>query len=233
MEERPFVQRAYRAIYVPLSGDGTPVEIPESILRDRSIVLCCPDTGERCEIENGPDVADFAAGSWSYRCPSCGAEHQQSYRPPSDYDPNQRRRTIDVPFDVDLGELVEGQHIVVRGIELRTISGSVLHYDFVPGFRKSDRRLDTSWGLGEVHDNLGSEYDHSGAGGWGAHPDGVVRWGDEDLGRGIPKEASLVEMEFHPANSWTPTAEWVRRVRVDLRSGSVVERLPATPTNLS
>jgi hypothetical protein len=226
MDEEPFAQEAFRRIYVPISGDGPPVEIPESILWDRSIAICCPDTGERCEIEHGPDLADFAAGSWSYRCPSCGAEHQQSYRPSPDYDPTQRRRTIDLPFEVDLGELVEGQHIVTRGIELRTTSGSVLHYDFVPGFPESDRLLDTSWGLGEVHDDLESQYEHSGAGGWGAHPDGVVHWGDEDLGRGIPKEASWVEIDFYPAHSWVPSTEWVQRIRVDLRSGSVVDRVP-------
>lgn len=205
-------------IYVPVGGDGPPVDIHYEPLEERSISICCPDTGDKCLIEKGPVPSDFAAGSWTYRCPSCGEEHTQSYRATKARDPNERSRTIDVAFEVDLGELIEGQHIVTQGIELRTTSGSVLHYDFVPGFVQRDRKLDTSWGLGQVRDDLGSEYDHQGGGGWGAHPDGIVHWGDEDLGRGIPKTASWIEIEFMPAHYWTVPGPWISKMRVDVSS---------------
>lgn len=39
-------------------------------------------------------------------------------------------RRIDISFDVDLGELVEGQ-VIARGLELRG-AGAVLHYEFLP-----------------------------------------------------------------------------------------------------
>ncbi len=213
-------------IYVPVGGEGPPVDIHYESLEERSINICCPDTGDKCLIEKGPAPSDFAAGSWTYRCPSCGEKHTQSYRATQPLDPNTRSRTIDIAFKVDLGELIEGQHIVTQGIELRTTSGSVLHYDFVPGFVRRDPRdqdLDTSWGLGQVCDDLGSEYDHQGCGGWGAHPDGIVHWGDEDLGRGIPKAASWVEIEFIPAHYWTVPGPWIFKMRVDLSSGSVLQ----------
>lgn len=215
-------------IYMPIGGDGAPVDIPYKPLEGRSISICCPDTGDRCLIGKGPGLSDVSSGSWTYRCPSCGEEHTQSYGAAKDLGLNQKSRTIDVAFEVDLGELVKAQHIVTQGIELRTTSGSVLHYDFVPGFLQRDRNLDTSWGLGQVRDDLGSEYDHQGCGGWGAHPDGIVHWGDEDLGRGIPKTASWIEIEFMPAHYSKVSGPWISKIRVDLLSGSVIEVTPGT-----
>lgn len=110
-----------------------------------------------------------------------------------------------------------------EGIQLRTTSGSVLHYRFVPGFDRDDHELDTSWGLGKVTDDLGSEYDHSGAGGWGADSDGIVRNGDEDLGRGIPNTARWVEIEFRPAHSQQVAGSQVLKIRLDMLSKSIYE----------
>jgi hypothetical protein len=208
--------------YAPMSKDESNdvvVKVPSP--RSRPIVLHCLTTGERCTIEIGPTPEDFAAGSWTYDCPSCGEAHEQSYRVPKDYDPNVRTRTNDIPLDMDLGELIAGQHVVLRGIELRTTSGSVLHNDFVPGFPRDRKGLEVSWGLGEVHDDLGTVYDHQGQGGWGAHPDGIVHWGDEDLGNGIPAAASTLTIEVHHANDWNPRQAWIEEVSVDLASGEV------------
>jgi hypothetical protein len=69
---------------------------------------------------------------------------------------------IDIPMDVDLGQLISGQHVVLKGITLKTGWGSVLRNAFVPGLSQADRALDTSWGLGKVMDDLGTEYDHQG-----------------------------------------------------------------------
>jgi hypothetical protein len=227
--DSPNVPGSFRSVvYVPVSADGTPANLPESVLKEghRPISICCPDTGDRCSIEHGPWLVDFAAGLWSYKCPSCGEDHQQRYGRATLDDPYYRR-TIDIPLDLDLGELVQGQHIVLRGIQLRTTSGSVLHYSFVPGFRRDDHELDTSWGLGRVGDDLGSEYDHSGGGGWGADPDGVVRDGDEDLGRGIPKAARWIEIEFRPAHDRRTAGPRILKIRVAVPSGSVSEVVTA------
>jgi hypothetical protein len=219
--DSPKIPASFRSIvYVPVSGDGPPVSLPSE--EPRAISICCPDTGDRCTIEDGPSVRDFAAGIWKYVCPSCGEEHQQRYGRATLDDPYYRR-TIDIPLDLDLGELVRGQHIVLRGIQLRTTSGSVLHYRFVPGFDRDDHELDTSWGLGKVTDDLGSEYDHSGAGGWGADSDGIVRNGDEDLGRGIPNTARWVEIEFRPAHSQQVAGSQVLKIRLDMLSKSIYE----------
>jgi hypothetical protein len=117
--------------------------------------------------------------------------------------------------------MIPGQHVVIQGIELRTTSGSVLHYDFVPGFARDNRELNTSWGIGTVSDDLGTEYDHQGAGGWGSHSDGIVYWGDEDLGNGIPGAASRIEIEFYPANGWTP-GSWTSKLVLELPSGKIL-----------
>jgi hypothetical protein len=46
---------------------------------------------------------------------------------------------LDVTFDADLGELVEGHHVVVRGIE-RGPGEAVLHYGFVPAVQEHERQ---------------------------------------------------------------------------------------------
>lgn len=44
---------------------------------------------------------------------------------------------IDIPFDIDLGELVPGHTVVARGIEFGTSEG-VLHDEFVPGITSEE-----------------------------------------------------------------------------------------------
>ena len=44
---------------------------------------------------------------------------------------------LDVVFDVDLGELVDGHRVIARGVEMAS-SGAVLHYEFVPGVTEAE-----------------------------------------------------------------------------------------------
>jgi hypothetical protein len=44
-------------------------------------------------------------------------------------------RRLDIVFDIDLGELLEGHHVVARGLEM-SAAGGVLHYEFVPVLRQ-------------------------------------------------------------------------------------------------
>ncbi len=129
---------------------------------------------------------------------------------------------IDIPVESDLGELVPGRHIVLEGITLRTPWGSALRYTFVPGFPKSDRHLNASWGLGDVADDLGTAYDHGGEGGWGPDADGTVRRGDEHLGNGVPSTASWLTIAFIPANGWDVPGRWITKIMVDLTLNKIV-----------
>jgi len=108
---------------------------------------------------------------------------------------------------------------VISGIGLRFPWGSVIHNEFVPGFRQDEEGFDTTWGLGEVSDDLGTAYEHGGQGGWGADTDGIVRRGDELLGNGGPPEASWLRIEVMPSHTWTPPGPWIRSFTVDLAAG--------------
>jgi hypothetical protein len=129
---------------------------------------------------------------------------------------------IDIPVETDLGELIPGQHIVLEGITLRTPWGSALRSTFVPGFPKSNRRLNTSWGLGDVADDLGTACDHGGEGGWDPDADGIVRRGDEHLGNGIPSAASWLTIAFIPAHGWDVPGRWITKIMVDLTLNKIV-----------
>jgi len=132
-------------------------------------------------------------------------------------------RIIDLQMDLDLGELIVGHHVVIKGIEITKRWGSALHNDFVPGFDPDDLELDKSWGLGQITDDVGTVYEHGGQGGWGPHPDGLVHWGDEHLGNTIPRDATLLTIEVHYADSPPPLGCWIRSFTVDLANGVVME----------
>lgn len=71
-------------------------------------------------------------------------------------------RGLDVEFDVDLGELIDGHRVVARGV-LFGEQGMSLEYDFVPGMTKAEtdeRPFFWYWFL-EAHDDIGTEYDDS------------------------------------------------------------------------
>lgn len=182
----------------------------------------CLTTGERLTLESGPTLADHKAGSWSYLCPVCGESHRTVYGPRDSAEFLERLETIDLPIDINLGELITGQHIVLRGITLRTPWGSVLRYSFVPGFSDRPRTIDASWGLGTVNDDIGTVYDHQGQGGWGPDSDGIVRQGDEDLGNGIPPSASWLTIEFRPVHYSGASGRWISKIMVDLALGSII-----------
>src|SRR5437016_14464995 len=47
-------------------------------------------------------------------------------------------RQLDLLLNADLGELVEGHHVVATGLELATPSGAVLHHEFVPAITEEE-----------------------------------------------------------------------------------------------
>jgi hypothetical protein len=216
MDEVPRTPRSRHVVYKP---GGRPPRLPLPGPFAGPYATHCLNTGTRLVLDDGPILTDYEAGFWSYDCPVCGENHRTVYGPQDAEALAAINGRVDIPVRLDLGELIRGQHVVIVGIGLRLPCGSVIHNEFVPGFRQGDRNLDTSWGLGEVSDDLGTDYDHGGQGGSGADPDGIVRSGIEILGNGIPEGASWLKIEVGHASRWTPPGDSIQSFTVDLSTG--------------
>ncbi|MGW2222081.1 hypothetical protein ACWCSD_44440 [Nonomuraea sp. NPDC001684] len=133
-------------------------------------------------------------------------------------------RRLDIVFDIDLGELVEGHHVVARGLELSE-AGGLLHYEFVPGVRDEEADSKGSffwyWML-SAEDDLGTDY--SGHNNGGFDRKGVrAAHGSRQLGGVVPRSARRLSVSFEPAWGWTPPGPWCRRLDVALPDGPVTE----------
>jgi hypothetical protein len=124
---------------------------------------------------------------------------------------------LDIVFDVDLGELIEGHHVVARGI---TLGEAALHYEFVPGF--TDARLHELGGFGwywmlSATDDVGTEYSDNNGGAFDPESGGAATHGIRDIGGEIPPHARRLTIRFEPAEDWTPAEPWRRQIVVDLQ----------------
>jgi len=126
-------------------------------------------------------------------------------------------RTLDVESDLDLGALIPGHHVVVRGIEL---AASQLHYEFVPGMTDARMRegAGSFWWLWLLHvaDDLGTHYSDDNGGAFDTRGGGPATHGARDLGGKVPRAATRLELIFEPPPGWDPPAGVVRRLTVDL-----------------
>jgi hypothetical protein len=126
-------------------------------------------------------------------------------------------RRLDIVFDVDLGELIEGHHVVARGI---TLSGAELHYEFVPGLDDAGRNELGGFGwywMLSATDDVGTEYSDNNGGAFDGHSGGAATHGTRDIGGQIPPHARRLTIRFQPAEDWTPAEPWRRQIRVDLQ----------------
>lgn len=170
-------------------------------------------------IEQGPTWEDRRTGVWRYECPSCGAQHEEDFTLHAVDRVTPKSRTIDVPIEVDLGELIHGHHIVARGLQLRTPRGSLFHYDCVPAIDQSNQSaLAIDWGIDEVIDDVGTQYRHTGGGTLGLSRDGTSNWGEKSLGNGVPATATTLIVSFHQANRGLPEDSYSQSLLFDLRS---------------
>ncbi|MCK2217069.1 hypothetical protein MF672_025225 [Actinomadura sp. ATCC 31491] len=132
-------------------------------------------------------------------------------------------RRIDLAFDVDLGELVEGHRVVARGLELSD-GGGVLHYELVPGLRPGETAAKGSffwyWML-SVEDDLGTPYLDDNTGAFDPEEGKAAAHGVRDLGGAVPGEARLLRIGLRPAEGWTPPRPWCRLLEVALPDGPV------------
>jgi hypothetical protein len=131
------------------------------------------------------------------------------------------RRELDVVFDVDLGELVEGHHVIARGLE-RAATGAVLHYEFVPGPGKEANLFAWYWMLA-AEDDLGTRYETHNSGAFDPHGGDAVH-GVRDLGGQIPADAAWVRLRLTPPQGWTPPEPWAHVLEIDLNTGTALIR---------
>jgi hypothetical protein len=142
---------------------------------------------------------------------------------------------IDIAFDIDLGELTEGHHVIARGVELERRSFtralargsryiqsnySVLHYEEVPG--RTPESTAPTWGYSVV-DDIGTAYSDE-FGGVDDFDGGVATHGFRNIGlTTIPSSASILTFAFHPSWGWTPPEPWRRTLILDLRRKDVLD----------
>ena len=132
--------------------------------------------------------------------------------------------SLRVSFDVDLGELCEGHHVVARGIQVSE-PWSYLHYEFVPGMTSAEcegRPFFWLWTM-QASDDLGTDYGDVGGGAF-ADSGGVATHGVRDIGCAIPQAASLLTLRFEPADGWEPDPGAVEQLTIDLRTGAAQTR---------
>jgi hypothetical protein len=124
---------------------------------------------------------------------------------------------LDVEFDVDLGELVEGHRVVARGV-LNLLGGAELHYELVPAWDSDG--APAGWEV-IARDDVGTDYGEV-RGGSIDPPDGggAATHGIRDIGGPIPAEAHVLGLEFTPHR---PLTDYTRRLFVDLATGAVTE----------
>ena len=125
--------------------------------------------------------------------------------------------TLDIEFDVDLGELVEGHRVVARGI-LNLPGGAELHYELVPGWDSA--AAPTGWAV-SAHDDAGTDY--GGVSGGALDPpggDGTATHGIRDLGGPIPADANVLTLEVTLDR---PLTGYTKRLVVELTTGALTE----------
>ncbi|MFB9880552.1 hypothetical protein ACFFMN_21615 [Planobispora siamensis] len=134
-------------------------------------------------------------------------------------------RRLDIVFDIDLGELLEGHHVVARGLEMSE-TGGVLHYEFVPGLRRHEREAKGPffwyWTL-STEDDLGTVYRDDNSGAFDDSDGQEAAHGTRDLGGPVPRPARLLRVSFTPVEGWTPTRPWCRQLDITLPDGRVTE----------
>jgi len=145
--------------------------------------------------------------------------------------PASQKRNIDIEFEIDLGELVKGHHVIARGIELLPArahlpgAGSVLYYDFVPAIANNREKRHGMWLYWKLYtsDDAGTAYGNRNGGFFDGRTRGEVSWGTRDLDGVIPDTASVLTLRFEPPSGWVPPEPWRRVIRVDLKNSRVME----------
>ena len=126
----------------------------------------------------------------------------------------------DIPVEHDLGELIEGHHVIARSLTWGHTHGASLSYSIVPALSDEElARFDWCWML-DATDDLGTEYRDNNGGAFGPSDDGEATDGTRDIGGDIPMNASWLRLRFEAPSGWQPPKPWTRAIRIDLHEGS-------------
>ncbi len=155
-------------------------------------------------------------------------------------------------FDVDLGELIPGHHVIARGIGLappmsmppagslpaelaeeiresnresnRTASDQV-HFEHVPGLAQG--HVTPDWGF-EATDDVGTDYRNDDEGMYDGHSGGTATHAVRELGGKIPPDATRLKLRIVPGydvngHQWNPPEPWRRELIIDLVTGRPID----------
>jgi hypothetical protein len=157
------------------------------------------------------------------------------------------RRTLDYTFDVDLGELIPGHHVIARGIG-RAPKSSIprsadlpqdlmdeierndriprdqVHFEHVPGLTQES--ITPDWCF-TVSDDIGTPYSGVDEGAYDGHSGGTATHAVRELGGKIPPDAAQLTLHLIPGydgtHQWTPPEPWRRELVIDLGTGKPVD----------
>jgi hypothetical protein len=137
---------------------------------------------------------------------------------------------LDIVFDADLGELIEGHHVVVRGIMFgvpveapaageAAYTEASLFYEFVPGLteeRTSGHGFFSCYWMLSAADDAGTEYHYNNLGSFDPRSGGAATRGIRQIGGQPPAQARRLIIRFEPPLGWTPPEPWRHEIVVDL-----------------
>ena len=129
----------------------------------------------------------------------------------------------DIPIDVDLGELIEGHHVIARSLTSGHTVGASLSYVIAPALSDEEEGGFAWYWMLYASDDLGTEYRDWNSGAFGPSADGETTEGDRDIGGDIPSDASWLLLRFEPPSEWSPPVPWTREIRVDLHAEGTAE----------
>jgi hypothetical protein len=157
-------------------------------------------------------------------------------------------RTLDYAFDIDLGELIPGHHVIARGIgpapkssipksadlpqELldeiersNRISRDQVHFEHVPGLTREGVTPDWSF---TVSDDVATPYSGVDEGAYDGHSGGTATHAVRELGGKIPPNATRLSLQMIPGydrtgHQWSPPEPWRRELVIDLVAGIAVD----------
>jgi len=130
-------------------------------------------------------------------------------------------RSLDIACDIDVGEIVENHHLVIRGLE-RAPQGAMLHYELVPGasFEEWHARGPESFAwMVYASDDVGTVYRDNNSGAFG-HASGAAAHGVRDVGAAVPSDARMLELRFESPFA-RPRPGYPRSMVVDLVRGEM------------
>ena len=151
-------------------------------------------------------------------------------------------------FDVDLGELIPGHHVIARGIGSAPPvsmppSGSLpaemveeirqgnrtprdqVHFEHVPGLAQG--HVTPDWGF-EATDDVGTAYRYDDEGMYDGHSGGTATHAVRELGGKIPPDATRLILRIVPGydgvgHQWNPPEPWRRELVIDLGTGEPID----------